>query len=498
MTAAEVTRFLAESTPIKRDRWGNYVLPHPDTGAEQSWTRVTTVARAGEDQHNLTGWKLRTAVRGMAERGDLAARLCADYGDDRVADAVVVEATEYAGGTVAATYGTAMHRFTELADGGETIDHIPGEAGRDLAAYREAIEAHGLVPVAIEAVVCLPDLGVAGTLDRVMTRRDESWITDLKTGARVYWDAVAVQLALYANATHIWNGTGWDPMPHVDRSVGLVVHLPRGEATCTVWQVDIAAGWEAVNLCMAIRAWRKRRDLSAPFDPDASSPTTPAAAAESSPSTGQAPPDPAPGNGAPDRVGWITGRLRVLAGDDRAKALVAQLWPDGVTVKPPWSTDQIDALAGMLDRVEAAAETPFGATDPGTVLEMGGNLGGDEAPPEWAPTDPIIDDGVTVPDEDATALGVVLARLPADHRARVRGWERDATTEARSFASVPMTRRMWTCARAALSLAGHDDDAVTAVLSDVLGRWEPTWRIGPVIGSLTINQAEAVADRGDQ
>ena len=66
-TAVTVTdQFAAPATSFepKHDRWGRYLLPDPETGAERAWTRATTVARTLADEYGLTKWKLRHGGQG--------------------------------------------------------------------------------------------------------------------------------------------------------------------------------------------------------------------------------------------------------------------------------------------------------------------------------------------------------------------------------------------------------------------------------------------------
>jgi len=49
----------------------------------------------------------------------------------------------------------------------------------------------------------------------------------------------------------------------------LVLHLPAGEGRCTPYLVDVAAGWEAAQLCAQARAWRARRDLARSLEVEA-------------------------------------------------------------------------------------------------------------------------------------------------------------------------------------------------------------------------------------
>jgi hypothetical protein len=46
----------------------------------------------------------------------------------------------------------------------------------------------------------------------------------------------------------------------------VIIHLPVGQGTCTLVEVDIAAGWEAFQLAMDVRRWRSRKDLSSVID----------------------------------------------------------------------------------------------------------------------------------------------------------------------------------------------------------------------------------------
>ena len=91
-------------------------------------------------------------------------------------------------------------------------------------------------------------------------------VGDVKSGTDLTrsWTEIAIQLALYAHAD-----TTYDPisgqhhqMLAVDQEKALVIHLPAGEGRCTLYLVDIAAGWEMAQLCGVVREWRGRRDLA--------------------------------------------------------------------------------------------------------------------------------------------------------------------------------------------------------------------------------------------
>jgi hypothetical protein len=503
-----VADFLADQAQrpgVPLDGHNRYKLPHPETGKVQAWTRVTTWARTPSDTYGLTVYQLRMAARGLAVRPDLVLRLLADYGDNKVVDEAIAQAQEHAGSTTAATTGSAYHRFTELVDSGEPLPPLPPSTQRDITAYEATLRAAKLSVLHVERIVCVPDLGVAGTLDRVLTHGQHAWIADLKTGADLgpSWGEIATQLACYAHGAALWNPDteSWDEMPDVDQQIAIVIWLPIGRSECTLHAVDIAAGWDAaVQLCGPVRQWRNRgRDLVSPFAPPAG--VTPPRA----PATPPGPATEATPTADVDRAGWITGRLKGLAGDVRARNLVAQRWPDGVEVRGPWTDEQIDALAAMLEDVEREVGAQFTGSDPARHLHSV-----PEHEPEPSPVPPwdITDDGVVADDGDVKALAATLATRPVEAQRTVKRWAGQARKYSRAFDGPGMTQRMWSCARAAIACATHigDDDRTRRALS--LAIYDPeqsdgedppeplpdSWATGVVIGSLDAAQAEWLAD----
>src|SRR5690606_28752448 len=103
-----------------------------------------------------------------------------------------------------------------------------------------------------------------GTLDRLLRQgagdRGPRIVADLKTGkdvVRYGMTEIAIQLAIYANATHVWDGETYTPMPTVYTDRALVIHLPVGEARCDIHRVDIKAGMRALRAAVWVREWRK-------------------------------------------------------------------------------------------------------------------------------------------------------------------------------------------------------------------------------------------------
>lgn len=258
----------------KRDRWGRYLLPDPETGEERPWTRATTVANTLADRYGLEQWAKRNVVLGIAAREDLYALAVSCKPEDKKQLNDIVEAAEEAAkARSGANLGTALHRITERVDRGEDLD-IPDAWRADIDAYCQTLVDNHLTvhPDYMERVVVLPEYGIAGTLDRLLypgvTPDGPKIVADLKTGkdvVRYGMTEIAIQLAIYANATHMWNGDGYEPMPHVYTDRAIVIHLPVGEGTCTLHEVNIKEGYRALRAAMWVREWRKRNDLSTPY-----------------------------------------------------------------------------------------------------------------------------------------------------------------------------------------------------------------------------------------
>lgn len=255
------------------DQYGRYRIPHPVTGKTMSWTRATTWAKSIADTYALTQWQMRMAVKGLALRPDLLALAAATPVEDKEKlNRVAEDAKEAAAASAGANSGTALHAFTEQIDRGGS-PFVPPPWDKDIAAYRAALAAHDVQidRQYIECKVVVPQLSVAGTFDRLVSHRGELVVGDLKTGQNLDygWLEIAIQLALYARASHLWDKTTRQhaPMPKVSLQRALVFHLPVGQARATVYEVDIATGWEAALLCGQVRDWRKRKGLAEALEP---------------------------------------------------------------------------------------------------------------------------------------------------------------------------------------------------------------------------------------
>lgn len=350
MTGIDVA-LVAKPEP-KRDRWGRYVIPNP-TGKPIAHTRATTVAEAMDDRYNLERWKQRQVAYGIGRRKDLYALAAShDPENDRgTYDQLVDKAMEAAKSSAAASEGTALHRFTENLDAGRIqLDDIPDEWRSRCALYQQTMTDLGVEWVAIEQILVDDRYEVAGTTDRIATTSGgRALILDLKTGKNLAWSwqAIAIQLAIYANHTATYDPTTDQRGPRidVDTATALVVHLPAigpEAGTCQVYEVDITQGYSAYLTALEVRAWRKTKtdQLTGPYQP---------AGPEVSVRE------------------WLAGRVQALAGHAQAVSDLRNRWPSSVPQPLPDepTVDQARALEGVLDALEAKYQIPLGPPRPG-------------------------------------------------------------------------------------------------------------------------------------
>lgn len=267
----------APDPEIPRDRYGRPLVQPKGGGRPVAYTRCTTFVSCLEDTFNLGRWMQRMVALGLADRPDLLLAVGAHRDDKNRLDALCEDAREYAKATAAATTGTALHALCEKLDRGQDVGVVPEAYLADLAAYQAATEA--LEAVHIEQFCVLDSLKIGGTPDRVVKYQGKRYIADIKTGSIEYGiGKIAQQLAVYARSNTYDHATGarGDHGAEFDR--GIIIHLPAGEGTCTLYWVDLLEGWEGVKLARAVRDWRTHRfaDLTQPF-PTAEAPPSTAA-----------------------------------------------------------------------------------------------------------------------------------------------------------------------------------------------------------------------------
>lgn len=255
----------------KRDHYGRYILTDPTTGEEKHWTRATTFAESLEDQFGLTKWKQRAVLVGAASRQDMVALAQSlDLEEDKKdLDDLCRRAMTIAKTDTRSNLGTALHKLTERYDKGLCAKKVGPVQQADLDAYIALKETQGVQTRGkyVERITVIPEFGVAGTMDRIVRWKDQLYIADLKTVKDVERGIgkIALQLALYAHGTGLWNEVHatWEAMPAVDQETALVIHVPAGEATASLWTVDITRGWRACQLAAEVREWRRAKDLTA-------------------------------------------------------------------------------------------------------------------------------------------------------------------------------------------------------------------------------------------
>ena len=311
---------------------GQYIVKRPSDGKLVGYTRVTTYIDNLDDKTALSDWKLRILLEGLARnevevgtaesdaatpehllatireaihrrdhaiakarkadrKGKLAAGELGPLIEEawrdfkKAANEVAKQALNLGGVADKADLGTRLHELTELYDD-KGLDAVAAllDAGEitpadfaDIEAYGIALERAGVKVVANELQVVNHDLKVAGRLDKIVmakaspdAQRATKMIADVKTGKVDYAPGkIAQQLALYASSEL------YDPATHESSRLGaskttaLLIHLPAGQARCTVHVVDLATGRRGVALSGEVRRWRSEsKRLAVDFKTD--------------------------------------------------------------------------------------------------------------------------------------------------------------------------------------------------------------------------------------
>jgi len=347
-------QFLTEEAP--KDRWGRYLVQQPE-GKARGYTRVTTIAKTLDDTASLADWKVRMAITGLVQRPDLLAQASTSIEDRTRLNKIANDCVEASGGFSRANLGTALHSITEQIDLGLKPSILPGLQA-DIDAYVAGIAKSGIKmhDELIEVLLINDELEYAGTADRIVTLIDGRLVIfDLKTGTDLSYSYgnIAVQLAMYANADWMYNWKTGErkPMPDLDKTVGIICHLPAGDATVNFYEVDIVAGWEAAKQSFTTREWRKRKNLFKPYNA-----TTPP----------QVKPIPTKvvetTKSLTARAGWMKARIQALTVP--AQKMLILSWPQGVPHFDQCTNEHFDALLQVIELVEAEHSAPFFDPDP--------------------------------------------------------------------------------------------------------------------------------------
>lgn len=284
MTTAPVE---VPATDVPRDRWGRPLIAPPGGGKPVAYTRASKFAGILDDTYNLEKWKQRQVAYGLSLRKDLQLRVVSigpepnKFTEEaehkrwkRQLDEVCEAAMDAAGSSTAAITGTALHALTDRIDRGLDVGHVPPEYLPHLRAYEQATAC--LTAIHIERFVVCDELKVAGTFDRLvkLDGHDKLLIADTKSGNTEYVHKIAVQEAVYSRGQLYNHETQTRAsLGDVDQDLALIIALHAGRGTCDLIWVNIAAGWEAAQGSRWALEWRRRRNLSRPYDGPRTTPT---------------------------------------------------------------------------------------------------------------------------------------------------------------------------------------------------------------------------------
>ncbi|WP_411120617.1 hypothetical protein [Streptomyces sp. x-19] len=301
----ELKQLPARAPSVPRDGWGRPIVVPKGGGRPRSLTRTTTFIDCIEDKSALSDWRQRMTLVGAARRPallDVVRQLSPeDAQDKRRLNTLAEQAVDLAGANAKREKGTHLHTLSEYVDRG---DELPAGTAlsdvADMAAYKMATVDFDVV--AVEQFVVIDELGAAGTFDRMLRYSGPGpdgghieglFIGDLKTGSVQYSGLkMAAQLAVYSRgelydhtlcpvndgdkkALAAWKkadvpaalaSAAYASIPAVNKDWGIIIHLPAGEAHCTLYWADLRLGWEAARLALDIRRMRSVKGALAQFN----------------------------------------------------------------------------------------------------------------------------------------------------------------------------------------------------------------------------------------
>lgn len=243
---------------IKRDRWGRPLIRPAGASYEIAYTRASSLGEYATSSHGLHRWQQRLLTRGMGVREDLAALAAAlpELGDNAEENARIKaeldrignEAMSAVGRDWKANYGTAVHG---LVDGDGVV---PERMKDDVSSYHEKMA--GTTELLRNKFVACDALRSAGSFDtfRQWPGDELGKIVDVKTGM-MKPHAMAVQLAVYANG-ELYDHTTHQRSPWpmtVDRRVGIIAHVARGEGKTTLYRVNLEVGMRGAREAVGSR-----------------------------------------------------------------------------------------------------------------------------------------------------------------------------------------------------------------------------------------------------
>lgn len=171
--------------------------------------------------------------------------------------------------------GSALHRYSVLADKGIEPDYEMSDFAPWIEVYSEAMSRFKVLEWE-GFIVCDDldnpgsenDLRCAGSYDKLVedTVTGEIMVADLKSGKSDNDFAMSptVQISIYAHGTHYDQETGrrWPLHENVSRTRGLLIHLPYnggGDPRCTIYPLDLEEGFRLAKMSSQVTAARRMR-----------------------------------------------------------------------------------------------------------------------------------------------------------------------------------------------------------------------------------------------
>lgn len=339
---------------IERDRFGRPLIPPPDDpdGKGVGYTRVTTISEVQADRFNLEKYLQRQVIKGLVADPSLMP-LAQRAGDDKkVLNRLVEDAHDAARSSEKAEKGTALHDILYKVATRQDVE-IPAEWSRHVAEWERVTRDWHFA--CLEQMVIHDGYQYAGTPDAIAivpsVTPTQPIIVDYKTGSTIDFGfrEMAAQLAMYANADHLYEYGGEQGRqgmpPDLSLTKGLIVHLPEnGGGAIRLYQIDLIAGWKAAKRSIEIREWRRNKldDITKIID-----------------------------CGDPVEE-WLRRRiLRLAAIPEAATLLVSHMKPEYGTLGGGLNLDHEEEMNTILTKLEDVHQMPFAERHPLTPTRRG-------------------------------------------------------------------------------------------------------------------------------
>lgn len=490
----------------RRDRWGRYLVLPPGGTKPVGYTRATTIAKLLDDQGGLMNWRSRMVTLGLVQRADLYAMASTIDPDDKKAlDQLCERAAEAGGATVRRDLGTAFHAILEKFWTQPDFE-VPSAYKNDVHSVVDALANAGLTVVdgMNEQIVIHDRLQIAGTFDLIVEdATGNKYIADIKTGSSVTFGALAfaIQLAIYANADAIYKQGRADdgsddqrlPMPNVDQTVGVIIHIQPGSGFCEIHQLDLTIGRDALDLAMAVRDARKLKPIipwaKVPFETD--------------------PVDVVKAH-FPDAIeididemevsdewrDWMRLCIKQII-DAGLKDYLKQIWPDGVPTLAsgqPITKKQGQQLADVVYLIGSEALLEFFPPQPDRPND-------DNEPLDRPNVKSKFDDNEMVSKTDLKELAQKVSRLDGASKRWLDKWSSSCSQRGVSIAltgdkGIPSTRRFAICEFLTTVAGFTDDDIFKSII--VKSGGDPKRSLTMQLGSMTIEHAKKSLDIAQQ